>query len=536
MDQTINNTFPPLISQNSFDVDGRHHIYGNATDTSLTIEKSTLDPFFNPDINFTGFASNGTHYTAGVQDTIVPGFSVDRINEGISNNGIIASIQLNDNRILFIEDHNGTVNKTGTINPYTNVLEYTATNLINNYPAQVNKTVHLVKNSYDTIIGFGGLDKTTGAPIGTQVKSIIGFNPITNQWFTYSSVFPTDISGFKTFSMPDGKILIIGGYEGLSPIPTTVSYIFDPLVDKLTTINTPVLRTDFIIWHANDNELWLIGGRDTTNLTNDTSTILIYNLSTNMVNTSTMKLPNSTGLYNCRGNVYGDTMYIWGGREVSTTNSSAYLYTITSGGICQRQPIANTRYGYTSYLDANTLYIFSGFNGSSTLVDTVIAYSIPLNTETNIGSITARSYSNDIVKVDNRFFILGSDEVTKSTDIMTYLTVAQPVYASWYVENPSMYRGIKRIFPDKTLVLSNKDGVSILDIDNNFNVWLNTIQGQNLLIQHNPLGFGTDLISSSIEYGRGVIAVSYKMTGHVGVYVLYLDFARDVSYTEFNIV
>lgn len=535
MDQTVNNTFPPLISQNSSDAYGRHHVYGPSAEASLAIISSNLDPFFSPDINFTGFASNGTHYTNGIQDTIVSGFSVDRINEGLSNNGIIASILLSDNRILFIEGHGSTNNTTGVINPYTNTLEYSDANLINNYPVEVDSSVVLSKNIYDTIVAFGGQDMSASAVLGTQIKVIIGFNPITNQWFNYNSVLPVDIRGFKVFPMMDGKFLIIGGFEGLTPVSTTASYIFDPLEDKLITIDAVVPRTDFILWHANDNELWIIGGQDTTTPSADTSTVYVYNLINNTVYLSTIKLPNSTGLYACKGHVYGDTMYIWGGKEVSTNNPSLYLYSITNGGISQRQPILNSRYGYTSYLDVDTIYVFSGFDSSNTLLDSVIAYSIPLNTETVIGSITARSYSNDVIKIDNRYFILGSYEGTKSTDVVTYLTTPKPIYASWYIENPSMYRGLKKEFPEHSVVLVNEDSFSILDQNDNFNVWMTSVSGVTLLFRKDPLGFGIPNVPYSIEYARGIISIIYKMIGMTGVYIVYIDFVNDRTYVEYNI-
>jgi hypothetical protein len=60
------NTFPPLISGSSFDSVGGKQLSGNSIISSLRIEESPADQFFNPQVGFSGYACNGMLYQNGV--------------------------------------------------------------------------------------------------------------------------------------------------------------------------------------------------------------------------------------------------------------------------------------------------------------------------------------------------------------------------------------------------------------------------------------------------------------------------------------
>jgi hypothetical protein len=63
---TNKNTFPPLISGTSLDPVGGKQLSGDKIIHSLRVEKTPIDPFFNPQIGLTGYAYNGVYYENGL--------------------------------------------------------------------------------------------------------------------------------------------------------------------------------------------------------------------------------------------------------------------------------------------------------------------------------------------------------------------------------------------------------------------------------------------------------------------------------------
>jgi hypothetical protein len=497
-----------------------------------------LDPFFSPDPSFSGYAASGKYYENGIEVPYVANFSVNRVTQDLTNNAIVASVLLQDGRILFIENTStATPNICGTLNPYDRVLEYSVTNYINDYPTAIDKTVRLVKNINNVVISFGGT--LVGGVVGAKDTTIHGFNPTTNQWFTYVSYFDRELSELIVHPLGDGTFLIFGGYEGktvLTPNPNT--YIFDPVNDTLIIIPVRMSRTDAAVWQPNNNEVWVLGGQDTVVTGADTKTGRIFNLATYTVYDGPTLV---SGVHGVTGIEYNNEFYIWGGYD-STDSVSLLLQKVTKTGGVSSLPLStgNWRAGYGIQEESGNLLIFAGEDFGTSASTTLLSYSISGDIVTNLGAITARRWFNPVIKFDAFYYVLGSsDGLEKATDVIYTLPVTSSNYASWYLEDTSDHRGSLKKFPDNSLILMNRTSVSILDQDSRLDMWMTFMVGQYLAFRLHPIGVAADLDPLSIHYSRGNIYCTYIInptaeSNDAGIYVIIIDLVRDTITAEFT--
>jgi hypothetical protein len=518
MDQAIN-TFPPLISSNSIDRQGRAHIIGDGVAKTLTIEQIDSDPFFIPDDNFTGYAYDGTYYENGVQNKVTTAFNLSKIK--LSKN-IISWLGLEDNRILFIEDFSGSSNTSGIFNTYNGKQEYSDINFINNYPEKLSVGPTMIINKKGTIVSFGGTLKS-----GSKVTSIVGFNQETNQWFKYGSSFVEELSEFMLYPLADGTILLTGGYDGLKANKFT--YIFDPMLDRLSVLEIPVYRTQSIIWESY-GKLWVIGGQNTNSKINSTADILFLDLDIGLCSVSGLSLVGTNGLYKCQGNEYDGKLYIWGGHDAVSSKISSKLFILGSNGV-DAIPITNVRYDYNSTITDNYILIFSGRDQVGSVVPNCIEYDIINKTEKIIGAITPTIHKEDVIgPINTKYYILSSGEI----DIVSWSEKEVPVYSSWYLEKPSEHRGILKQFPHMSLVLFNNECISILDQGQRLDLWMKLVIGSHLAYRTTLDNVSGVLEPLSISYSRGVISCVYKIVGsNTGIYTLIVDLAKDQISVEY---
>ena len=107
--------------------------------------------------------------------------------------------------------------------------------------------------------------------------------------------------------------------------------------------------------------------------------------------------------------------------------------------------------------------------------------------------------------------------------------------ASWYLEPESTTRGGTKIFPDRALVLVTDAAITILDMNNNLDLWMTFIRLDRGAYCHNPAGvlFGTT--ATHVSYCNGTLLVSLRPdAGSVddGDHLLIINFREDTVTLE----
>jgi hypothetical protein len=144
------------------------------------------------------------------------------------------------------------------------------------------------------------------------------------------------------------------------------------------------------------------------------------------------------------------------------------------------------------------------------------------------------SFYNPVVKThtgfawDGTYYIAGVQQ-------------AGPVYASWYNEGVSAYRGLLKTFPQAGLILLSKVALTILDESTSaLTLWMQFLLSNNFALTDR---FNSDLngwTPSGLAYADGVLSVTYSPDagngeGGYGVtsnMVVHLDFSQDTAYLD----
>jgi len=109
--------------------------------------------------------------------------------------------------------------------------------------------------------------------------------------------------------------------------------------------------------------------------------------------------------------------------------------------------------------------------------------------------------------------------------------------APWAVENPNLWRGKKRDFPANGLILLTDAGLSIIDRDDNYALWMLFIRRDDFAFTNNPFDKLTaGFHPRALSFHNGIISV--HCTPDVGaiqfmdLITLYIDFVKDQVYFD----
>ena len=120
----------------------------------------------------------------------------------------------------------------------------------------------------------GGYD-----PVGaTTLQTAEIFNPQTNTFSSTGSLMVTKLSGAAAASLGDGRVLIAGGYDGANESKGGMTY--DPKTNTFSTVNSTMSKTASLNAAASlpDGEAMVVGGQ---NPGGDLKTAALFNPSSN---------------------------------------------------------------------------------------------------------------------------------------------------------------------------------------------------------------------------------------------------------------
>lgn len=107
--------------------------------------------------------------------------------------------------------------------------------------------------------------------------------------------------------------------------------------------------------------------------------------------------------------------------------------------------------------------------------------------------------------------------------------------ASWFSEAPSTHRGTRAQFPQRGLVLLTDAGLSIIDLESRYAMWMVALRGDGFGLTHNFLGNISGFQPSGVSYQNGRVVVT--MAPDAGsvftapVFIVF-DFTLDNIYME----
>lgn len=107
--------------------------------------------------------------------------------------------------------------------------------------------------------------------------------------------------------------------------------------------------------------------------------------------------------------------------------------------------------------------------------------------------------------------------------------------ASWFSEEPGAYRGTRAQFPQRGLVLVSDAGMSIIDLESRYAMWMISLRGDNFGLTHNFLNNISGFIPSGVSYQNGRVVVTMSpdpgSTFTAPVFIVF-DFVIDRVYME----
>lgn len=107
--------------------------------------------------------------------------------------------------------------------------------------------------------------------------------------------------------------------------------------------------------------------------------------------------------------------------------------------------------------------------------------------------------------------------------------------ASWYLENPGPFRGERAEFPQRGIILLTDAGVSIIDLDNQWRMWMLFLRGDALAFTHNALGSISGFKPTGVTYASGRVLIALtpdRGSDFKSAVTLVFDFTSDTIYME----
>ncbi len=110
--------------------------------------------------------------------------------------------------------------------------------------------------------------------------------------------------------------------------------------------------------------------------------------------------------------------------------------------------------------------------------------------------------------------------------------------ASWYLENPSLFRGVERAFPTAGLVLLSPAAMSIFDDSSvPLTLWMGFLLGDGLALSDNYT-YGAEIVGytpSAVQYANGIITVTMTPdpgSANQSILAVNIDFGQDTAYLD----
>lgn len=551
------NTFPPLISGSSIDFNNQKQLFGTSILASCVFSTSDSDPFFNPTAfsDFNGYAADGKLYANGVLqvfNTTSGWVNHTHADAGLlTGNPIVVGTTLNDNRVLLIHD-NSTPDSINyfeyyaTFNQSTGLATYYFDDSARRSLAHPRSggTSQLVKLPDGKVVILGGGRGDGGGASGDQEVHIEVFEPITNTWSTYTSILPIQLRAFSVSLLSEDKILITGGLEGggLSPTPSTNSYLFDAANDTITSLGFVTGRSYSVLAQLSATEILVIGGEDSTTYSNDTSQILQIDLTGNTISPWILALP--TSRTHCAIERIGDQVYIIGGTDPTGSSSGSNIYTldmslltIDSADLFNTDVVSSvTRPGTLQLPDGEILV--AGFTVATVHSNKTYIYDPSINHISSFDTATLNNLRDSgILSIYNGSVLVFGPANNITYEKHSYFSTNSPKFSSWYNENSSEFRSSLREFPNYVLVLLTDVGLSIINQQDNYSMWMSFLCGDQLAYTNNFIPSNVASFTPyKVEYKQGRIAVTMVQDpGTVDILtptVLTIDFINDRIFLE----
>lgn len=107
--------------------------------------------------------------------------------------------------------------------------------------------------------------------------------------------------------------------------------------------------------------------------------------------------------------------------------------------------------------------------------------------------------------------------------------------ASWYTEAPGPWRGDRAAFPQRGVILLTDAGLSILDLDSKWALWMSFLRGDTLAFTHNALGTIAGFVPQEVTYANGRVMVALAPdpgSDFKSPTTLVFDFVQDAVYMD----
>ena len=107
--------------------------------------------------------------------------------------------------------------------------------------------------------------------------------------------------------------------------------------------------------------------------------------------------------------------------------------------------------------------------------------------------------------------------------------------ASWFTEPPGPFRGTRRDFPLRALLLVTDAGLSILDLENSFTLWMMSVRANGYALTDNFRAAIDGATPSAVCYQSGRIMVTFSPDPGSDLnfpFVVTFDLAQDQIYLD----
>jgi WD40 repeat protein len=269
------------------------------------------------------------------------------------------------------------------------------------------------------VLVAGGINKT-GWVSGVEI-----YDPATGVWATTNSL-SLGRHAAKATLLPNGKVLVTGGYNYYAGGPVATVDLYDPASGTWSTNTMSTPRTGATATPLGNGQVLVTGGAYDNNSHHTNSTEL-YN-PTNA--TWTLAAPMSIARVSHTATLLTDgQVLVAGGYYYSAGQqilSTAELYNPTNGTWTPVNPIANARYAHTATRLANGKVLIAGGQGTSDIIASAEMYDPASRSWTPVRPMTgARYYHTATLLPNNQLLVAGGYPSLASAELF------DPDTATW---------------------------------------------------------------------------------------------------------
>lgn len=211
----------------------------------------------------------------------------------------------------------------------------------------------------------GGRNSTTDASRYLVTTEL--YDPLTNSW-SPGIILPTPLTGSKSLLLPNGNVLLIGGYDGVNVLSTC--HLYDPSTNSLApAIPLPAGRLIHTATLLPSGNVLVTGGASTNTYTSVTNSVLLFDIAPSL----TMGSLSSTTL--CGGQsltLTATTSYSLGPYSYTITDGTTPAISGTASGTAFSQSFIPTGSGAKNY----TLTIETDYARVSAVAPPVLVYPV----------------------------------------------------------------------------------------------------------------------------------------------------------------